>query len=153
MVCSGILGIHVNGVTAWMFPLIPYWLKTPLFNLWASCKVVYSESFNCYFLGFWASKILTVLNRNCSTCYDPYEGLFVFVNRGNILYTPWKEKGVLGNMAYLGIFLQSRNLQSLFRQTVLDQMSSLGMFPLRLTGLNRDSNRGYYNPYGPMKEC
>ena len=33
-----------------------YWLKTQLFNFWASCKVVYSESFNFYFLGFWASK-------------------------------------------------------------------------------------------------
>ena len=36
--------------------LDPYWLKTQLFNFWASCKVVYSESFNFYFLGFWASK-------------------------------------------------------------------------------------------------
>ena len=33
-----------------------YWLKTQLFNFWASYKVVNSESFNFYFLGFWASK-------------------------------------------------------------------------------------------------
>ena len=33
-----------------------YWPKSQLFNFWASYKVVYSESFNFYFLGFWASK-------------------------------------------------------------------------------------------------
>ena len=39
-------------------PLFPssYWLKTQLFNFWASYKVVYSESFNFYFLVFWASR-------------------------------------------------------------------------------------------------
>ena len=38
------------------FVLGSYWLKTQLFNFWASCKVVYSESSNFYFLGFWARK-------------------------------------------------------------------------------------------------
>ena len=33
------------------------WLKTQLFNFWASYKVVYSESFNFYFLWFWARKL------------------------------------------------------------------------------------------------
>ena len=32
------------------------YLKIQLFNFWASYKVVYSESFNFYSLGFWASK-------------------------------------------------------------------------------------------------
>ena len=36
---------------------LTYWLKTQLFNFWASYKVVYSESFNFYSLGFWASKL------------------------------------------------------------------------------------------------
>ena len=36
---------------------LTYWLKTQLFNFWASYKVVYSESFNFYLLGFWASKL------------------------------------------------------------------------------------------------
>ena len=34
-----------------------YWLKPNFFfNFWASEKVAYAESFNFYFLGFWASK-------------------------------------------------------------------------------------------------
>ena len=33
-----------------------YWPKPQLFNFWASYKVLYSESFNFYFLGFWARK-------------------------------------------------------------------------------------------------
>ena len=32
------------------------WLLTQLFNFWGSYKVVDSESFNFYFLGFWASE-------------------------------------------------------------------------------------------------
>ena len=37
------------------------WLQTQLFNFWCSCKVVDSESYNLYFLGFWASGSLAVL--------------------------------------------------------------------------------------------
>ena len=37
-----------------------YWLKTQLFNFWASYKVVYSESFNFYFLGFWPSRYVLI---------------------------------------------------------------------------------------------
>ena len=33
-----------------------YWLLTQLFNFWGSYKVVDSESFNFYVLGFWASE-------------------------------------------------------------------------------------------------
>ena len=37
--------------------VVTHWLKTQLFNFWASYTVVYSESFNFYFMGFWASKV------------------------------------------------------------------------------------------------
>ena len=40
-----------------VYSLISYWLKIQLFNFWASYKGVRSESFNFYFLWFWASKI------------------------------------------------------------------------------------------------
>ena len=40
---------------------LAYWLKTQLFNFWASFQVVYSESFNFYFLGFWASKLVRLV--------------------------------------------------------------------------------------------
>ena len=43
------LGFRVEGET--------YWLYSQLFNFWGSYKVVDSESFNCYFLGFWASEL------------------------------------------------------------------------------------------------
>ena len=36
---------------------LAYWLTTQLLNFGASYKVVYSESFNFNFLGFWASKL------------------------------------------------------------------------------------------------
>ena len=36
---------------------VSYWLLTQLFNFWGSYKVVESESFNFYFLGFWASEV------------------------------------------------------------------------------------------------
>ena len=36
--------------------LSAYWLLTQLFNFWGSYKVVDSEGFNFYFLGFWASE-------------------------------------------------------------------------------------------------
>ena len=44
-------GVPVKGLQ------VTYWFKTQLFNFWASYKVVYSESFNFYFLGFWASRV------------------------------------------------------------------------------------------------
>ena len=34
----------------WLQVLLAYWLKTQLFNFWASYKVVYPESFNFCFL-------------------------------------------------------------------------------------------------------
>ena len=46
----GLCGLRVQG-------LYLIGCKTQLFNFWGSYKVLDSESFNFYSLGFWASKI------------------------------------------------------------------------------------------------
>ena len=40
------------GTTISVLQAYSYWLLTQLFNFWGSYKVVDSESFNFYFLGF-----------------------------------------------------------------------------------------------------
>ena len=57
---------------------VSYWLQTQLFNFWGSYKVVDSESFNFYFLGFWASlkDQMILKSRGALPIYYDHESLY-----------------------------------------------------------------------------
>ena len=74
---------------------LAYWLQTQLFNFWASYKVVDSESFNFYFLGFGASGLGGVCSLGFVKTIVCSHGLKVRVQGVGLVYRIWVREWML----------------------------------------------------------